>query len=156
MIKMKMMMKRKLFMAAVILAILLAVIAATLALWGKSDYNSVLQANWDISLPSAAKYDLIYTKDSGASFHGDGERFHIFTYLNQSPIEEMFQWKAEEDYSSYLDAVDEWLDSIEVPSEHRPNYADCLYWHNKKSDGSEIIILWDHQQELIYVAESFF
>lgn len=153
---MKMTMNRKLLMASVILAILLAVIAATLALWGKSDYNSVLQANWDISLPKAAKYDLIYTKDSGASFHGDGERFHIFTYLNQSPIEEMFQWKAEEDYSSYSDAVDEWLDSIEVPYEHRPDYADCLYWHNKKSDGSEIIILWDQQQELIYVAESFF
>lgn len=153
---MKMMMKRKLLMAAVTLAILLAVIAATLALWGKSDYNSVLQANWDISLPSAAKYDLIYTKDSGASFHGDGERFHVFTYLNQSPIEEMFQWKAEEDYSSYSDEVDEWLDSIEVPAEHRPNYADCLYWHNKKSDGSEIIILWDQQGKLIYVTESFF
>lgn len=156
MIKMKMMMKRKLLMAAVTLAILLAVIAATLALWGKSDYNSVLQANWDISLPSAAKYDLIYTKDSGASFHGDGERFHIFTYLNQSPIEEMFQWKAEEDYISYSDEVDEWLDYIEVPAEHRPNYADCLYWHHRKSDGSEIIILWDQQVKLIYVTESFF
>lgn len=153
---MKMMMKRKLLMAAVTLAILLAVIAATLALWGKSDYNSVLQANWDISLPSAAKYDLIYTKDSGASFHGDGERFHIFTYLNQSPIEEMFQWKAEEDYISYSDEVDEWLDYIEVPAEHRPNYADCLYWHHRKSDGSEIIILWDQQVKLIYVTESFF
>lgn len=153
--RMKMEIKRKLLMAAVILAILLAAIAATFALWGKSDYSSVLQANWDISLPKAAKYDQIYTKDSGASFHGDGVRFHVFTYLNQSPIEEMFQWKAEEDYSSYSDAVDEWLDSIDVPAEHRPNYAGCLYWHHRKSDGSEIIILWDHQQKLIYVAESF-
>lgn len=56
------------------------VIAAMFALWGKGDYSSVLQANWDISLPSAAKCDQIYAKDSGASFHGDGVRFHVFTY----------------------------------------------------------------------------
>ncbi len=153
--RIKMMMKRKLLMAALILAIVLAVIVATHVLWEKSDYSSVLQANWDISLPSAAKYDQIYTKDSGASFHGDGERFHVFTYLNQSPIEEMLQWKAEADYSSYSDTIDEWLDSIDVPSEFHPHYAYCNYWYHRKSDGSEIVILWNEQRKLIYVAESF-
>lgn len=43
-----------------------------------SDYNTTLEANWGISIPSKSHYSEIYSKDDGPSFHGDGIRYHIF------------------------------------------------------------------------------
>ncbi|EJW89449.1 hypothetical protein, secreted, partial [gut metagenome] len=45
-----------------------------------TNYNTMLEVNWEISIPSKSSYSEIYSKDSGSSFHGDGIRYHIFLY----------------------------------------------------------------------------
>ncbi|WP_085832749.1 hypothetical protein [Clostridium merdae] len=42
------------------------------------DYFFVFRLNWKISLPTNAKQ--LYEVQSEASFHGDGERYHVFQY----------------------------------------------------------------------------
>ncbi|MBQ6865080.1 MAG: hypothetical protein IJO14_12690 [Clostridia bacterium] len=49
-------------------------------------YASVIKSNWDISLPIKAVLTETYEKDSGASFHGDGVRYHVFSYKYEEII----------------------------------------------------------------------
>ena len=44
----------------------------------ESRYYHTVNSNWNIHLPR--EYEEIYYKDSGASFHGDGERYSVFEY----------------------------------------------------------------------------
>lgn len=151
--------KRKVIISIAIVCIVVLGIAM-IGMWNRfTDYNTTLQANWGISIPSKAHYSEIYSKDSGASFHGDGIRYHVFSYKDQAPVSELFSWKADEDnslfYGSYSNAVHTWLDEIDVPLEYRPDYSACLYWYGSQEDNSEIIILWNRENSTIYVAESF-
>ena len=77
--------------------ILLIVLIALISVWTiyKSivpSYASVLEANWDIKLPIKAFCKEVYKADTGPSFHGDGIRYHVFSYKNDSPIENMVFW----------------------------------------------------------------
>lgn len=123
------------------------------------DYSSVIKANWKLTFPSDAKYTEIYSKDSGPSFHGDGVRYHIFSYKKAEPVREMFSWQQTEEktrhHDSYSDAAEEWLDELEIPQKERPDYEKCFYWYKIKEDYSEIIIFWNEDQKKLYVVEQF-
>lgn len=152
--------KRKIAVISMVAVIVIIVIGLALAWKHYSDYSTTIKANWGFGLPSKAHYSEVYSKDSGASFHGDGIRYHIFSYKEEKPIAEMFDWSDEEEKtifnSSYQEAITEWLNSIAVPSEEVPDYAKCLYWYEAQDDKSEIIVLWDASSKRIYVVESFF
>ena len=65
----------------IVSAIVILLIITFILIWKMMfSYSSVLEANWGISIPFESKYKEIYQKDSGASFNGDGIRYHIFTY----------------------------------------------------------------------------
>ena len=144
-----------------IAAVIVIIVGVGLALaWNHfHDYSTTLNANWGFSLPSEAHYSQVYSEDSGASFHGDGIRYHIFSYKEEKPVNEMFDWSDKEERTifnaSYQDAIVEWLNSINVPSEKFPNYAECLYWYESQDDNSEMIVLWDASLKRIYIVESF-
>ena len=154
-------MKKKTKMAASIISIvIIAVIIGLFCVWNYlSDYSTTLNANWGFELPSKSHYSEVYSKDSGVSFHGDGIRYHIFSYKEAEPINKMFDWSNWEEKtiysSSYQEAVTEWLNEIDVPAEELPNYSECLYWYESKDDNSEIIVLWDSSKNRVYVVESF-
>lgn len=146
----------------ILIAILCIVVLgiATIGIWKHfTAYNTTLQANWEISIPSKAHYSETYSKDLGGGFHGDGIRYHIFSYKDLTPISEMLSWETDEEnslfYGRYSNAVNTWLDEIDVPLEYRPDYSACLYWHDTRNDNSEIIILWNKGNNTIYVVESF-
>ena len=123
-----------------------------------SNYSNVLKINWNIELPKNTIKE-IYSANSDSSFHGDGIRYHIFSYKNENKIEELFNWSIEEKetifYSSYSESVNNWLNNIKVSKENYPNYSNCKYWYDKQDDNSEIIILWDSKENKLYVVESF-
>ena len=123
-----------------------------------SNYSSVLKINWNIKLPKNIIKE-IYSANSDSSFHGDGIRYHIFSYKNENKVEELFNWSIEEKetifYSSYSESINNWLNKIKVSKENYPNYSNCKYWYNKKDDNSEIIILWDSKENKLYIVESF-
>ena len=77
--------------------ILLAILVALISTWTiyKSivpSYFSVLEANWGIELPVKAICKEVYSEDAGPSFHGDGIRYHVFSYVKSSEIEKMLPW----------------------------------------------------------------
>ena len=124
-----------------------------------SDYSRVIEANWGISLPWKARLTEIYKKDAGASFHGDGVRYHVYSYKYEDYIDLMFAWPPTEYPTNYYattsEAAEVWLDEIDVPAEERPDYEKCCSWHKSQEDNSEIIFFWDSEQNRLYIVENF-
>ena len=102
--------KRKWLIAAAILLVLAVVSVSKLL----PSYSSTLEANWGISLPWKARLIEVYEKDSGSSFHGDGIRYHVFSYKYEDYIDLMFAWIPTENktktHGNYSEAATEWLD----------------------------------------------
>lgn len=152
-------MKNKKILSIVLVCIIVLSVGMLLMWKHHTNYNTTLEANWEISIPSKARYSEIYSKDSGPSFHGDGIRYHIFSYKDHSYVGEMLDWESDEKetlyYGNYSNTVNVWLDTIDVPSEYRPDCSECLFWYNSQDDNSEIIILWDKGNNALYLMESF-
>ena len=81
------------------LAISYAPVSDTLERWSASleqaqapAYSRVLQANWGVALPAEALLTEEHEQDSGASFHGDGIRYHVYSYADADPIRTMLLW----------------------------------------------------------------
>lgn len=153
--------------------ILLAVLVALISVWTiyKSivpSYSSVLEANWDIELPVKALCKEVYSEDAGPSFHGDGIRYHVFSYANSSEIQKMLLWSdvngntlawsqtqgEEKRYQTYREASDLWLGELEIPQEQYPDYDDCFCWYNNAHDNSEIIVFWNPAISRLYIVEN--
>lgn len=142
------------------IAVVIAIVIGSALTWNYfQDYSTTLNANWEIQLPRKAHYSEVYRKDSGATFHGDGIRYHVFSYQEEKQISRMLDWSDHEEkmifHSSYSEAITEWLNSIDVPSGEWPNDSECLSWYESQADNSEIIVLWDAGLKRIYVVESF-
>lgn len=150
---------RKIFIS-VSSVLLVCILATAIFAWNRlSDYSRVLSANWEFTIPSGAAYSEIYAEDEGVSSHGDGVRYHVFSYKNDEPIDEMCEWQSAEGNTKfnerYSSAAEKWLDRLGVSSEKRPNYGECLYWYSSHRDNSEIIVFRDKSKGRIYTVESF-
>ena len=149
-------MKKKAIITVAAFIILIAVLSI-LRLF--PSYASTIKSNWDISLPIKAVLTETYEKDSGSSFHGDGVRYHIFSYKYEDYIDLMFAWTPNEHktnfYPTTREAAEAWLDEIDVPAEERPDYEKCCSWSKSKVDNSEIIFLWDNELNKLYIIENF-
>lgn len=149
------MIKRALAIAAILIVILTGI--GILKLF--PSYASTIKSNWDISLPIKAVITETYEKDSGASFHGDGVRYHVFSYKYEDYIDLMFAWTPNEHktkfYPTTREAAEAWLDEIDVPADERPDYSKCYSWSKSQDDNSEIIIFWDNELNKLYILEKF-
>ncbi len=148
-------MKKKTGIAIIVFIILIVVVFAKLI----PSYAFVIKSNWGISLPIKAVLTETYEKDSGASFHGDGVRYHVFSYKYEDYIDLMFAWTPNEhktnNYPTTHQAAEVWLDEIEVDSDKRPNYTNCISWNKSQNDNSEIIFFWDSDLNKLYIVEKF-
>ncbi len=152
--------KKKIIIVFSIIIIIISLSLLGITLYNKvTNYSNVLKINWDIEIPKEAKVKEIYSANSDVSIHGDGLRYHIFSYKNEDKITDMVNWSKEEKetlyYPSYHESVNNWLNEINVSKNKYPDYTNCKYWYTKKDDNSEIIILLDDTKNLIYVVESF-
>lgn len=125
-----------------------------------SSYTNTISRNWEINFPTDAAFTEVYKKDTGSSFHGDGLRYHVFTYKSDS-VEAMLPWTRDAGgirpifYSGITEAASTWLMEIGVPKEEYPRFSECLSWYKSQNDKSEIIIFLDTDESKIYVIESF-
>ena len=131
-------------------------------------YSSVLEANWGIELPIKALCKEVYEADTGPSFHGDGVRYHVFSYKNSAAIEQMLPWSdtdgntlawsqiqgQEKVYQTYTEAADIWLGELDIPAEQYPDYDSCFCWYKNEHDNSEIIIFWNPEINRLYIVEN--
>ena len=153
--------------------ILLAILVALISTWTiyKSivpSYFSVLEANWGIELPVKAICKEVYSEDAGPSFHGDGIRYHVFSYVKSSEIEKMLPWSdvngktlawsqkqgEEKHYQTYREATDLWLSELEIPQEQYPDYDSCFCWYKSEHGNSEIIIFLNSKINRLYIVEN--
>ena len=144
--------------------ILLVVLVTLISVWTtyKSivpSYASVLQANWGVELPIKALCKEVYKADTGPSFHGDGIRYHVFSYRYEDYIDLMFAWSGNLEnetlfYQSYSEASDIWLDELDIPMEQYPDYDACFCWYKSEHDNSEIIIFWNPEINRLYIVEN--
>ena len=122
------------------------------------DLADTLESNWSIVLSDESGWEEIYHADSGASFHGDGERYHIVTYEQEDSIETMVAWSAEERKvwnKTYPELMEDWISYTDAGPDMYPVYDGCMYWYQQDSDGSEIIMCWNKAEAKIYISESF-
>ena len=122
-------------------------------------YASVLEANWGVELPIKALCKEVYKADTGPSFHGDGIRYHVFSYRYEDDIDLMFAWSGNLEnetlfYQSYSEASDIWLDELDIPMEQYPDYDACFCWYKSEHDNSEIIIFWNPEINRLYIVEN--
>ena len=147
--------KRDLAIATILIVILTGI--GILKLF--PSYASTIKSNWNISLPIKAVLTETYEKDSGASFHGDGVRYHVFSYKYEDYIDLMFAWTPNEHktnfYPTTREAAEVWLDEIDVPADERPDYSKCYSWSKSQNDNSEIIFLCDNELNKLYIIENF-
>ena len=100
----------------------LLVLSVLMIFWGSGDYVRTVQLNWELELP--ASEGCLYETDSGASFSGDGERYHVLAYADDSGLEETLTEEATPVSSAEV-PVTEILDLLAVPADQRPDFSDC-------------------------------
>lgn len=122
-------------------------------------YASVFEANWGIQLPVKALCRQIFATDTGPSFHGDGTRYHVFSYRYEDYIDLMIAWRYKENatlfYDSYSETAEKLLSNLQVPEELYPDYDNCFYCYRTQEDNSELLIFWNPECNRLYVLEQF-
>ena len=154
-------MKKKTVLILCIVCILAAATAVCgIRAWREfTGYSSVLKANWDLELPYKADCREAFIKNDEPSFHGDGIRYHVFSYEKEETLETWLPWQEDVGpmnyYDTGLEATEAWLDEISVPSDQRPLYEGSVFWYGTKEDHSEILIIWNRESQRLYIVESF-
>ena len=151
---------------SIVTVILLCVLAAVLALlvitaWPvlssllhPGDYTATVALNWGLSLPSGSQ--CVYEADSGSSFHGDGERYHVLEYAGDGRLEQALAEQATP-LPSAENPVTEILDDLSVPADQRPDFADCGVFtaDHPSDDRNRLYLLVNSAGTRLYVVEFF-
>lgn len=114
-------------------------------------YLGVIRENWAISLPGNCS--LVYETDSGASFHGDGERYHIFQYHTDvsSRLPVVSGAVSEKDRS----AIAEILAGLRIAKGREPDFVGITHVNRQERYGSTLYLCYDSKTEILYVIEFF-
>ena len=156
-------MKKKILLPAGIALAALAVLAAIALLpflsmlmgsgGAAGSYAQVVNLNWELDLPAEAT--RLYETDSGPSFHGDGERYHVLSY-SSSPEAALEQQTVR--LAVFPEEAAELLERLEVPEAQRPDLADCRWFTAEDPDDvrNRLYLGLDGGSLTLYVIESFF
>lgn len=138
------------FLALPVLAVLLAVSFLQTA----GDYMRTVNLNWELDLPTSQ--GCLYETDSGASFHGDGERYHVLEYAGDGRLEQALAEQATP-LPSAENPVTEILDDLSVPADQRPGFADCGVFtaDHPSDDRNRLYLLVNSAGTRLYVVEFF-
>ena len=124
----------------------LLVLLVLMIFWGSEDYTRLIRLNWELDLP--ASESCLYETDSGASFGGDGERYHVLAYVDDSGLEEALEREAEP-LAPAEEAVTAILDGLSVP-------ADRFTAAHPTDDRNRLYLLVNSAGTRLYVVECFF
>lgn len=124
-------------------------------LFGGGDYTLALAANWDLALPKSD--GCVYESDSGPSFHGDGERYHVLKYPAYTALETAVSW-AEAPGETALAEIGVILDDLDIPPEERPAPEDCRWFTKPHPTDSRnrLHLLRNVSASRLYILESFY
>lgn len=145
-------MQKKRIVIGCVLSIML-ILALGMAYFFKeyNRYSNTINSNWDIKLLKS--YKEIYSTDSGPSFHGDGDRYHIFEYKNSDYLNSALPWKNEKNLV-LEDEIKSIVNRLSIPEVYGPNFkGDYKYYSKTKEDSSKIYLLFYTDLNRLYVVE---
>lgn len=120
------------------------------------DYNKVLESNWGILLPKGHKE--IYSIDTGDSFLGDGQRYHVFGYKEKLKQEEIEKFSSKRNIKMEEEA-EGILIQLGVSKEKRPDFSKEYYWYKKVHDIdslSNLYLIYGSEDNVVYIIEEFY
>ena len=132
---------------------------STVWLTGCVSDEMIIQANWKMQLPDGGKE--LYHADTGASFHGDGEKYTVLQYENTEDISKFLNWRADDGTgtlytNSYSEFAENCLNIIDVPQKERPDYEECVYsYRERETDSSELLLAYDKEKEQLLWSSIF-
>lgn len=143
--------KKTIFILIFILLLCIGVFFSYKFIKAKNTYSNIIQANWEIELP--LEYKEIYSIDSGHSFLGDGERYHIFEYANKDKVEEVLSWQSGKNIIMESSIISI-LKALKVPDEYIPKLeSDYKYYFKTKSDSSMLYMVFSEEANRVYIVE---
>ena len=147
-------MKRKALGISLLLLVLPAAAAFFLTTVFSGGYERIINLNWDLDLPRSG--GCLYEADSGASFHGDGLRYHVLEYAGGSGLAEALEEQTEEVPPADCPAAEIW-EALSVPAKWRPDGAACrCFTKAHPTDGrNRLWLLLSADGTRLYAAESF-
>ncbi len=157
-------MKKKLMWIISWIALIILILFGFFAYKEMRDYTNIIKLNWWIQIPKEANVEEIYSKDSWESLHWDGIRYHVYGYENDELVESMLNRQKPHSetvvlptvfYDSYMEAVINWLNELEIDDKYSPNITDFeSIYYKKQEDNSEIIVIKSNKN-ILYILESF-
>ena len=112
-------------------------------------YGDTVYRNWGVTLPGG--YQQVYAADTGASFHGDGLRYHVLHYPSGAALADLVDWREAGDTGGAVEV----LDRLSVPASEWPDLSQCLLWYARQEDNSRIWLFWDEGAATVYIVEIF-
>lgn len=151
--EMKFMKKNTISTIVIVLLILILGIPIIYYVRWNSVYSNIIKINWGIEL--SKQYKEIYSLDSGPSFHGDGERYHIFQYDDNKYVRPLLLWRDEKDL--YLEEnVKNIVANLNIPEKYTPDFSRKYnYYYKTDTDSSKIYIIFFHDLNRLYIIEQF-
>ncbi|OPJ59592.1 hypothetical protein [Clostridium oryzae] len=145
-------MKQKIKVSLLVILVLTISIIAFLFIRLNAVYTEIIKINWNIKLPMP--YKQIYSIDSGPSFHGDGERYHIFKYKNEVKLSRSVDWYDDKNKSVEASAKKVLL-TLGVSKYHAPNFKhNYKYFVKYKNKNSKMYLIFDIDTRKLYVIEN--
>ena len=112
--------------------------------------SKTFELNWGIILPSDFKEN--YYVDTGTSFHGDGERYSVFTGKS-------FITSLKNNKNSVMEKeISNFYDELNVPKKEQINFTHDYSWTKLKQDSDErnyIYCVFDKELNKYYFYEFF-
>ncbi len=118
-----------------------------------SDYSEVFEKNWGFSLPKG--YEELYVIDSGASFHGDGERYHIFKYKQEIELNNIEKFSSEKNINLEKQ-IETILNSLQISTEKGPDFSKDIIGIEKVEIMIRETNCYYKEDKLLHIIEEFY
>lgn len=99
---------------------------------------------------------VIYHKDSGPSFLGDGEKYTVLKYNSNRKIKKLdkIDWHSQKNKDIEV-KISEILDLIDIDNKYNINFDnEYLYYTQQETDSSELFIIYMYKEKRLYIVEN--
>lgn len=142
--------KKKAIIICCVVIMALVAISAGLYFGGNVYYTSerIYEQTWNIELPDGMKKEFEVKADN--SFHGDGIRYTIYS-VNET--EKFFSDFKDEKDSKIESAVSEYLGTINITSEHQPDWEHHYTWKHIEEYENHLYMIYDLETYELFVLQ---
>lgn len=116
-------------------------------------YSNIIKLSWGIEL--SKDYDELYSADSGESFLGDGQRYHVFKFkdVKDSNIDKSLNFKNDKNEVLEIE-IRSILKKLDVSEENYPDFnKEYSYYYKIDEDSSKLYMLNFKDSNTLYIVE---